>query len=99
MAGQLDGKVALITGAARGVGRAIAERYAREGAHVVLDDVDDTTGNATAAAIAAEGGSIRYVHADVSRDDEVAALVAATEAAFGPVDVLVNNALPPARHV
>ncbi|MDB5077484.1 MAG: putative oxidoreductase [Chloroflexi bacterium] len=99
MSGLLDGKVALITGAARGVGKAIAARYAREGAHVVIDDVDDAAGNATADAIAAEVGSIRYMHADVSRDDEVAALVASTEAAFGPIDILVNNALPPIRHV
>ncbi len=99
MAGQLEGKVAIVTGAARGVGRAIAERFAREGARVVIDDVDDATGQATAAAIAAQGGSTRYVHADVASATEVTALVAETEQAFGPVDILVNNALPPSRHV
>lgn len=99
MAGQLEGRVAIITGAARGIGRAIATRFAQEGAQVVIDDVDDATGEATAAALAAEGGRVRYVHADIARAEEVTALVRAAEAAFGPVDILVNNALPPSRHV
>ncbi|GAC1433356.1 MAG: SDR family NAD(P)-dependent oxidoreductase [Chloroflexota bacterium] len=99
MAGQLEGKVALITGAARGIGRAIAERYAREGARVVIDDVDDAAGAATAAALAARGGMARYVHGDVSRADEVAALLRDTVETFGPIDILVNNALPASRHV
>ncbi|HEY8284881.1 MAG TPA: glucose 1-dehydrogenase [Chloroflexota bacterium] len=99
MAGQLESKVALITGAARGVGKAIAERFAREGALVVIDDVDDVAGQATAAAIAASGGSVRYIHADIGKAAEVESLIAATVEAFGPVDILVNNALPPSRHV
>jgi len=99
MAKQLEGKVALITGAARGVGKAIAARFAREGAHVVIDDVDDAAGQAAAAAIAAEGGSVRYMHADIGKAQEVEALVASAVEAFGPVDILVNNALPPSRHV
>ncbi|HXT34305.1 MAG TPA: glucose 1-dehydrogenase [Chloroflexota bacterium] len=99
MAGQLEGKVALITGAARGVGKAIAERFAREGAYVVIDDVDDVAGQATAEAIAAAGGSARYIHADIGKVEAVEALVSATVEAFGPVDILVNNALPPSRHV
>lgn len=99
MPGQLDGNVAIVTGAARGIGRAIAERFAREGARVVVDDVDDTVGEATAGALTDAGGVARYVHADVSRPREVAALVRATEEAFGPVDILVNNALPATRHV
>ena len=99
MAGQLEGKVALITGAARGVGKVIAERFAREGAYVVIDDVDDVAGQATAEAIAAAGGSARYIHADIGKVEAVEALVSATVEAFGPVDILVNNALPPSRHV
>jgi len=99
MAGQLEGKVALITGAARGVGKAIAERFAREGAYVVIDDVDDVACQATAEAIAAAGGSARYIHADIGKVEAVEALVSATVEAFGPVDILVNNALPPSRHV
>jgi len=102
MAGQLEGKVAVITGAGRGIGRAIAERYVREGARVIVDDVDDVAGEATVAGLAelaALGGQVRYVHADVSRPDEVEALMRAAEDAFGGIDILVNNALPPSRHV
>jgi NAD(P)-dependent dehydrogenase (short-subunit alcohol dehydrogenase family) len=99
MPGRLEGKVAVITGAARGIGRAIAERYVGESARVVIDDVDDVAGEATAKALAMEGAHVRYVHADVSSAGEVAALVRATEAAFGPVNILVNNALPASRHV
>ncbi len=102
MAGQLAGKVAVITGAGRGIGRAIAERYVREGARVVIDDVDDVAGEATVAELAelaARGEQVRYVHADVSRPDEVEALMRAAEDAFGGIDILVNNALPPSRHV
>lgn len=99
MAGQLDGKVAVVTGAARGIGRAIAARYAREGARVVIDDVDDAAGQAAAEGLVEQGLAVRYVHADVSRAAEVTALVAQTEQAWGPVDILVNNALPAARHV
>ncbi len=99
MPGSLEGKTAIVTGAARGIGRAIAERFAREGANVVIDDVDDVVGQATAAALAAAGGNVRYVHADVGKIEEVEALIAAAVEAFGPVDILVNNALPPTRHV
>lgn len=99
MAGQLLGKVAVVTGAGRGVGRAIAERFAREGSLVVVDDIDDTIGADTTAAIEAAGGQAWYVHADVSNEVEVKGLVAEAESHFGPVDILVNNALPPIRHV
>ncbi len=99
MTAQLAGKVAIITGAAHGIGRAIAERFVREGAAVIIDDVDDVGGEATVATMAVPGARVRYVHADVSQADEVAALVRAAERSFGPVDILVNNALPPSRHV
>jgi NAD(P)-dependent dehydrogenase (short-subunit alcohol dehydrogenase family) len=99
MVGRLAGKTAIVTGAARGVGKAIAERFAAEGARVVIDDVDDAAGQATADAIAAAGGAVRYVHGDVGKADQIDALVAATVAAFGPIDIVVNNALPAIRHV
>jgi NAD(P)-dependent dehydrogenase (short-subunit alcohol dehydrogenase family) len=99
MPGQLEGKVAIVTGAARGIGRAIAMRFVQESAQVVIDDVDDAAGEATATELSAKGGRARYVHADISQAGEVAALVRAAEEAFGPVDILVNNALPPTRHV
>ncbi len=99
MSGQLEGRIAIVTGAARGIGRAIAGRFAREGAAVVIDDIDDKSGQAAVAELSAAGHTVRYVHADVSRPEEVAALVEATEHTFGDVDILVNNALPLTRHV
>ncbi|MCD9625618.1 glucose 1-dehydrogenase [Rhabdothermincola salaria] len=86
--GRLDGKVALITGAARGQGEAEARLFAAEGAQVVLADVLDAEGEAVAADI---GERARYVHLDVSQEDDWAAAIAATEE-VGPLSVLVNNA-------
>ena len=83
----LDSKVAIVTGAAQGIGAACARRFAREGATVVLADVDTTRGKA----LAAELGAL-YVHCDVGDKTQVDALVAQTVAAYGRIDVLVNNA-------
>lgn len=91
----LAGKVAIVTGGSSGIGRAIAIRYAEEGAKVVIADTVELPiegGEPTAAAIAAKGGSARYFAADVSDWAAVDALVTATVAAFGRLDVLVNNA-------
>ncbi len=86
---RLQGKVALVTGAARGAGAEIARRFAREGAQVVLGDVLDDLGGAVADEI---GDAARYLHLDVtSRDDWQRALALAHDC-FGPVGVLVNNA-------
>ena len=90
---RLPDKVAIITGAARGIGKAIATRFAAEGAKVVVDDIDDEGGQAVAGEIVGNGGEAIYVHADVSKRDEVDALVQETMRRFGRVDVLVNNAL------
>lgn len=87
--GRLDGKVAIITGGARGQGAAEGRLFAAEGAKVVLADVLDEEGAAVATEI---GEAARYVHLDVTDEDEWAAVVAFTEATFGPVTVLVNNA-------
>ncbi|WP_328478010.1 glucose 1-dehydrogenase [Actinoplanes sp. NBC_00393] len=88
--GRLDGKVALITGGARGMGKAHARHFAAEGARVVIGDVLDDKGQAVADGLGAD--RCRFVHHDVTSEDEWAAAVAATLSAFGRVDVLVNNA-------
>lgn len=90
--GRLHDKVALITGAGSGIGRATALRFAQEGAAVVVADVDDDAGRATAADVQAAGGRASYVHADVSRAAEAQAMIAHAESTFGRLDVLVNNA-------
>src|SRR6476469_3302578 len=89
---QLVGKVAIVTGAANGIGRAIAERYGAEGAHVVVNDVGQAGAEAVAQAITAAGGSALAVAADVSDPAQVQALFDATLERFGTLDVLVNNA-------
>ena len=89
---KLQGKVALITGAASGIGKAIAQRYAREGANIVIADLNLEAANAAAAEIAAAGGTAMGVAMDVTSEDAVNAGVAATVAAYGGVDVLVSNA-------
>ena len=87
--GRLDGKVCIITGAARGSGEAIARRFVAEGAAVVLTNRRDELGAGVAASL---GDRAMYVHADVSLEDDWAALVATTLEQHGRIDVLVNNA-------
>ena len=89
--GRLDERVAIVTGAGRGIGRAYAERFLGEGASVVLADVDDATGEATAAELA-ELGPTTYVHCDVADASSTEACATAAVDAFGSIDILVNNA-------
>jgi NAD(P)-dependent dehydrogenase (short-subunit alcohol dehydrogenase family) len=89
---RLDGKAAVVTGAAAGIGRAIAERFTAEGARVVLADQNAAGAEAVAAAIMAAGGTALAVAVDVSAPQQVQHLFDATMAAFGTLDVLVNNA-------
>jgi 3-oxoacyl-[acyl-carrier protein] reductase len=86
------GTVVIVTGAASGIGRAIAERFGAEGAHVVVNDVDESGAEAVARAIAALGGTALAVAADVSDEAQVDRLFEQTLERFGGVDVLVNNA-------
>jgi NAD(P)-dependent dehydrogenase (short-subunit alcohol dehydrogenase family) len=96
--GRLAGKVALITGAASGIGREAARLFAREGARVVLADLEDGAGEAVAAEIERAGGEALFARCDVSRGADLRAAVAAAEKRFGALHVLFNNAgIFPAR--
>ena len=92
MAGRLDGKVALISGGARGQGAAEGKLFAREGAKVVLGDVLDADGQQTAREIQGAGGSAVYVHLDVTQEADWQNAVGATVRNFGKLNILVNNA-------
>lgn len=89
---RLEGKVALITGAASGMGNVAAALFAREGARVMLADVADEAAERAVAGIARAGGEVAYVHADVSKGEDARGMVEATLQRFGRLDVLYNNA-------
>ncbi len=88
---RFEGKVAVVTGAAQGIGEAYARALASEGAAVVVADVNES-GAATAAAIEESGGTAMFVRTDVSSPESAAAMAEATLAAYGGIDLLVNNA-------
>ena len=96
----LSGKIVLVTGAGRGIGRAIAERFGGAGAAVAANDIDGEAAAATAEAISQRGGTAIATPADVSDSSQVAAMVDTIMAEHGRVDVLVNNAglVGPTRH-
>lgn len=89
---RLQGKVAAITGAGAGIGRAIALRFAREGAYVVVSDRDLPSAEATCREVEAQGARARSLACDVSREEEVERLVAETVKHFDHLDIFVNNA-------
>jgi NAD(P)-dependent dehydrogenase (short-subunit alcohol dehydrogenase family) len=89
---RLSGKVAIVTGAGNGMGRATALLFAREGASVVIGDVDAAAGASAVAEIEAAGGRAVFQRCDVSVEAEVAALVATAEERFGKLDTIFNNA-------
>jgi NAD(P)-dependent dehydrogenase (short-subunit alcohol dehydrogenase family) len=90
--GRLDGKVALISGGARGQGATEAQLFAREGAKVALGDILDEAGRQVEAAIRAAGGDATYVHLDVTNEDNWRAAVDTAVQRYGRLNVLVNNA-------
>ncbi len=89
---RLQGKAAIVTGAGSGIGEATAKRFAAEGARVVVSDVDGARAKATADAIARSGGAATAIAADVSRSADVQTLVENAYAAYGRIDILMNNA-------
>lgn len=96
--GRLEGKVALISGGARGQGKAEATLFAREGAAVVLGDILDEDGRKVEAEIDETGGNAKYVHLDVTSEEDWEAAVREAVAAYGKLDILVNNAGVSLRH-
>ncbi|MCH8498819.1 MAG: SDR family oxidoreductase [Marinobacter sp.] len=87
-----SGKVALITGAAAGIGKATAQAFAQQGARVVLSDIDTLTGEQAAADIRASGGDVTFLACDVANEAQVRALIAETLAVYGRLDIAFNNA-------
>ncbi len=92
MSGRLAGKVAFITGAGTGIGRQTAELFAREGARVVVADINATTGEETAHRITSAGGDAIAIHTDVSEPDSISAAIAGCVRHYGALHVLHNNA-------
>lgn len=89
---KLEGRVAIVTGAGRGMGEAIARRLAADGAAVVISDIDEANAKKVALSIGETGAKAIAVRTDVSREEDASALVQATVAEFGTLDILVNNA-------
>lgn len=88
----IENKTAVVTGAASGIGAAIAERLAEHGAHVILTDVDDARGEALTQALLGRGFKASYIHCDSGDLDSIATMIAEAVALVGKIDILVNNA-------
>lgn len=91
--GRLDGKVAVVTGAGKGIGRGIARRFAAEGAAVVVAELDPTEGERVAADIDSAGGRAVFIRTDVGDKAQIESAIVAAAEVFGRLDILVNNAI------
>jgi NAD(P)-dependent dehydrogenase (short-subunit alcohol dehydrogenase family) len=89
---KLEKKTAVITGAGKGIGRAVSRRFAAEGARVVVSDIDDAAGFAAVEDITKTGGTAKFFHCDVLNIEEIKKLMDFTISSFGQIDLLVNNA-------
>jgi NAD(P)-dependent dehydrogenase (short-subunit alcohol dehydrogenase family) len=89
---RLSGKTAIVTGGAQGIGAAIVVRLAQDGARVSFLDIDAARGQALAADLESQGHNVLFIPADVTIEDDIRRAVETTEARFGPVDILINNA-------
>ncbi len=96
--GRLDGKVAIITGGAKGQGAVETELFAAEGAKVVFGDILDDEGRKVEARVSELGGDVEYVHLDVTSEDDWRRAIDLAETKYGKVDILVNNAGISLRH-
>ena len=89
---RLEGRIALVTGGASGIGKATALRFVEEGAKVAISDIQDQLGETVAKEMQAKGGDVIYLHHDVSSEDSWKDVLAKVEAKFGGLDILFNNA-------